>query len=581
LPVLAATPLTLTGVLERIDELLEARYRSADLGNFSGILDETVFILLARQTRDTVYRRVYRDLRAEYPSWESLLDADPVDVEALLRPSGFHRQRAAQLRQLLGHVDTVNSERQIGPYGKGAADLTLEFLHKMSDTGAEKFLCSLPGIGPKSARCVLAYSLDRPAFAVDTHVHRIVCRLGLVESNGRKVDHDPFQNIVPKPMRKRLHMNLVHHGRAVCRTSSERCGDCPLVSFCERGRQRVGDERPVVVDLFAGAGGMGLGFREAGCRIGLAVEPDRNAAQTYRFNHPGTPVIEARINARTRAADLRGLLPAGTEVHAVIAGPPCQGYSMSGRRRPEATSNTLYRHVARLSRQLHTEYLVLENVPGIRSVRGQSFLQPIQSSIETAGYSVQAHLLRASDFGVPQRRLRYFFLSRRRRRHRVSAPPAPLATHRPANCDAGPDRPPEQTQKVQEILGTVPALPAGTVAEPGYVDSDGTEYLNMSTMRHSDEVIEKIARIKPGKGPLSYRRLDGVEASTLIAGHRAMPVHPQLNRTISAREAALIQGFPLDYFFCGPRASHPLQIANAVPPPLARAVATGLIDPER
>ena len=132
---------------------------------------------------------------------------------------------------------------------------------------------------------------------------------------------------------------------------------------------------------------------------------------------------------------------------------------------------------------------------------------------------------------------------------------------------------------VQDVLATVPALPTGIFAEPGYVDSDGTEYLNMSTMDHSNEVIKKIAEIKPGEGPISYRRLDSVEATTLIAGHRAMPVHPQLDRAISAREAALIQGFPLDYFFCGPRASHPLQIANAVPPPLARAVAESLIKP--
>lgn len=98
----------------------------------------------------------------------------------------------------------------------------------------------------------------------------------------------------------------------------------------------------------------------------------------------------------------------------------------------------------------------------------------------------------------------------------------------------------------------------------------------MSTMRHSDDVIRRIASFERGKEPISYRRLDAAEARTIIAGHRALPVHPTEHRTISVREAALVQGFPLDYFFCGPRAEQPLQVANAVPPPLAAAVASHL-----
>lgn len=567
----------MTGLVERIDELLEARYRSADLGNQPDILDETIFILLSRQTRDTVYRTIFRDLRRQFTTWDAVRQADATALEAVLRPAGFQRQRAEQLQALLDLVDTTNASKQIGPYGAPAVDLTLEFLHELDDGAAEAYLLNLPGIGPKSARCVLAYSLGRPAFAVDTHVHRIISRLKLVASTGRKTDHDPFQEAVPPEIRKRLHMNMVHHGRAVCRTNHERCGECVLVSFCKRGQGRLADDRPVAVDLFAGAGGLGLGFRQAGFRLGLAIEPDRNAAQTYRFNHPGTPVIEGKVTARTRAADIRGALPKGTGIDAVIAGPPCQGYSRSGRRKPEASANTLYQHVARLARQLRTEYVVLENVPGIRSVSGHGFLEPIQSALEAAGYTIDAHLLRASDFGAPQRRLRYFFIGRRRRRHRVVAPPAPSPTHRRFGTPAGPGTPAEETRALLDVLGDIPILEAGVVSEPGYLDASGTEYLNMSTMRHARRVVERIARIDPGEGPLSYRRLEHTEAQTLVAGHRALPVHPELNRTISAREAALIQSFPLNYLFLGPRGSHPLQVANAVPPMLARAVAEELL----
>jgi len=92
-------------------------------------------------------------------------------------------------------------------------------------------------------------------------------------------------------------------------------------------------------------------------------------------------------------------------------------------------------------------------------------------------------------------------------------------------------------------------------------------------MRHSQKVVDRIKEIKPGKGPISYRRLDADLARTLVAGHRAMPVHPEHDRTISVREAARIQAFPDSYVFAGPRANQPLQVANAVPPPLAQAVA--------
>jgi DNA (cytosine-5)-methyltransferase 1 len=122
----------------------------------------------------------------------------------------------------------------------------------------------------------------------------------------------------------------------------------------------------------------------------------------------------------------------------------------------------------------------------------------------------------------------------------------------------------------------VPSVPAGTTAEV-LEDQDGVKHWNMSTMVHSAEVVQKISSIKPGQGPISYRRLELDEARTLIAGHRALPVHPILDRTISVREAAIIQGFPHHYVFCGPRAWQPLQVANAVPPPLAEAVAREML----
>jgi len=117
-----------------------------------------------------------------------------------------------------------------------------------------------------------------------------------------------------------------------------------------------------------------------------------------------------------------------------------------------------------------------------------------------------------------------------------------------------------------------PGVDAEWIPQP-----DGTALTNASTMRHSQRVIDKIKSIAPGKGPISYRRLETDLARTLVAGHRALPVHPTLDRTISVREAARIQGFPDSYVFCGPRAEQPLQVANAVPPPVAFAIARHLL----
>jgi DNA (cytosine-5)-methyltransferase 1 len=560
-------------LLARIDELLEARYRSADLGNLDDPLAETVYILLSQQTQEPVYRRLFVELRRRYPLWLDVLAAPETDLVQLLQPGGFFRQRAAKLKKLLAAVEAANRARGIGPAGDPSGDLTLDFLSGMPDAEAEKFLRELPGIGPKTARCVLSYSLERAAFAVDTHVHRIFTRLGLVESNGRKRDHDPFQDAVPERMRKRLHVNLIHHGRAVCTSQRARCGDCVLVSFCGRGREALAEDtqRPVAVDLFAGAGGMGHGFRNAGFRVALAVEADRHAAQTYRLNNPGVPVVEAAIDAATTAAKLRRHMPGVSTVHTLIAGAPCQGYSAAGARNPDDPQNVLYKHVARLARQLRAETVCLENVPGVRRVNGHGFLDKIVAELERAGYAVAPHLLRACAFGVPQHRLRYFFLCRRGRR--AEKIDEPKATHR---AHGNGDDPLPETPRLEKLLADLPNVPAGTLAE--YLVGDGgREYLNMSTMAHSPRVIRKIEKIKPGQGPMSYRRLEPGEARTLIAGHRAMPVHPILHRTISVREAAIIQGFPLDYFFCGPRAEQPLQVANAVPPPLAEAVAREII----
>ena len=262
----------------------------------SDVLEETVYIVLTRQTREIVYpARSTVTLRRRFPTWERLARARVTTIERVIRPAGLGQRRATQLRNLLRKIDQVNREIHVGPYGNEGGDLTLEFLHEWSNDAAAAFLEALPGIGPKSARCIQSCALGEDRFAVDTHVRRILGRLNIVAVEPGKPDHDAFEAAIPKATRIRLHMNLVHHGRAVCRESAPRCGSCALISFCETGRSRAAaaTRSTAVVDLFGGAGAMGLGFEQAGFRIAAAIEIERHAAQTYRLNHPGVPVLEA------------------------------------------------------------------------------------------------------------------------------------------------------------------------------------------------------------------------------------------------------------------------------------------------
>lgn len=563
--------LPMTEVVSRVDELLELRYRSSDLGNLDDPLDEAIYILLSLQTREPVYRRVFARLKDAFPHcWSELLQADHDTLVQLVQPAGFQEQRASKIKQFVAAV--AGEPRALGKNGK----LSLEFLRGMNDREVLAYLESLPGMGPKSARCVMAFSLGRDRFAVDTHVRRILERLELVDAQPGKPRHEDYERLVPSRLRRRLHINLVHHGRAVCTSRKPKCHKCVLVSFCPGGQRAVAREssKPVAVELFAGAGGMGEGFRQAGYRLAAAIERDRNPAQTYRLNHPGTPVLEADI-VELDESSIRQLAPGLPEVAVLLAGPPCQGYSAAGRRDPDDPANRLYRHVARFAKLLQPQLVVLENVGGLRRVRGVDFTSRIRTALLNVGYDVNGpEQLKASQFGVPQNRTRLFFLARRADLGPPPAPPA--ATHLPPGeldlLSVGKPK----TQCLKDVLADLPQFGPGVEFEYGI--HEGRPIFNASTMAHSRGVVTKIAGIKGGEGPISYRRLAGDIAQTLVAGHRALPVHPWLHRTISVREAARIQGFRDDYIFAGPRSNQPLQVANAVPPPVAEAIGLHLLD---
>lgn len=355
---------------------------------------------------------------------------------------------------------------------------------------------------------------------------------------------------------------LTRHAKKICNVEP-RCGDCPFVSFCKVGQRRVRrDDRFAVVDIFGGAGGLGCGFRKAGFRVALAVEHDRDAAQTYRLNNPGTPVFEVDA-ARVSASWLRAV--AGRRPHVICAGPPCQSFSAAGHRRDHDPRHDLFRHVIDLAHDVDPDIVVIENVPGVaRKLKHDKNYRDIITSELGRRFETEVLLLNAADYGVPQIRKRYIFIGRRR----GSAPIGePRKTH---SIESRSSR--TRTPTVLDALSGLPQRRHGCKKD-WFKGRDGGVIHNLTTMTHSKRVIARIRKIKGGEGPISYRRMPKTFARTIIAGHRALPVHPTRHRTMSTREAACVQSFPKNYIFVGSPANQPLQVANAVPPLLGAAIA--------
>ena len=191
------------------------------LGNKPDPLDELIYILLTVQTQYGV-DPVYEALKRRFPTWDGALRAREATLARILAPLGLSSQRSRRLRVILRQLRSDFGE------------CTLDPLREMADADAEGYLRSLPGVGPKVARCVLMYSLGRDVLPVDAHVYRVARRVGLLEeSMAYDKAHDAIHDRVPAKHRYSLHVNLVRLGRDLCDAKRPRCDDCPLRSrYC-------------------------------------------------------------------------------------------------------------------------------------------------------------------------------------------------------------------------------------------------------------------------------------------------------------------------------------------------------------
>jgi endonuclease III len=212
-------------VLRRANRLLAARYGTPRLGNKRHPVSELIFIILSARTRGEHHEAIYRQLRRAFRNWEAVRDASVDEIERVIHDAGLSRIKAKQIKGLL--------QRLTDDFGS----LSGSALRRLDTAALEAYLASLPGVGLKTARCVMLYSLDRPVFPVDTHCMRLFQNLGVIEKRMRFEEaQEPLQSLVPPDIRHSLHVNAVAHGRATCIPGAPRCGECSIASLCRNCR---------------------------------------------------------------------------------------------------------------------------------------------------------------------------------------------------------------------------------------------------------------------------------------------------------------------------------------------------------
>ena len=337
------------------------------------------------------------------------------------------------------------------------------------------------------------------------------------------------------------------------------------------------------VDSFCGAGGLGLGLKRAGFDILLSFDIDKLCIDSIHcnkkyFNHPA---IVADIANMLNGELLRQCNLKRGELFLLAGGPPCQGFSVQRRGNDIDSRNQLVLMYGKLIEEVYPKYFVMENVSGIAGKRGKTILQQLVESVEEIGYNVHIKLLDAQDFGVPQRRKRYIVVGERKDIGNKYVYPAPTGVH----------------HTVRDTIGNLPAPP-----------QDGTDYPGLSLHRRdylSERNLQRIRALKEGQGRddlpktlladchkidssvIGFRNVYGRMAwddvaPTITARFdsftRGKFGHPTQDRSISLREGALLQTFPIDFEFVGNKVDIARQIGNAVPPVMAECIGKSIIE---
>lgn len=337
------------------------------------------------------------------------------------------------------------------------------------------------------------------------------------------------------------------------------------------------------VDIFSGAGGLSIGAKMSGINTVLAVEYCSHAAETYKYNHKETKVLPQDIK---KVNPLEHTLK---NPFILFGGPPCQGFSIANTktRNLDNHNNWMYKEYIRFIEDLEPEWFLFENVVGFKSFNDGKFAKEVENKLRELGYETSSSILCASDFGVPQKRKRFFIVGNK--------------SGKKFNFNEI-----EKKSKVtvKDAIFDLPSLNSGDkLDESNYKFESDNDFLKLmrkdSTKAtqnfvslNKKHVLERYKYIKQGENWRAipkkllnnysstinmhsgiYKRLEENQQTVTIANYRkSMLIHPTQNRGLSLREAARLQSFPDDFIFKGPLSFQQQQVGNAVPPLLAKSI---------
>ncbi len=360
-----------------------------------------------------------------------------------------------------------------------------------------------------------------------------------------------------------LHPNIESSSAATCREPA--------------GKTYASKEEFLVVDGFCGAGGLSLGFEQAGFKTAFAFDTNSDAVDTFSKNQSTKAecisVLDDELPSRIDRA-------VNNKPFVLVGGPPCQGFSQQRRGDPIDERNNLVVEFANLASKLDKlpDAIVLENVTYLDSPRGRHIFSAYAKKLESLGYQLFRHDLNSADFGVPQLRRRIVSVALMKKHVDAYAGPEPSSADRwPTIGEAlrGLSKP--------RAVNTNAVAHNHLPSREGALNKRRIAYVDMGLGRMSvPEKLQLKCHTKYGGHLDVYGRLDWfAQARTITGGFdsftRGEYAHPFEHRSITAREAARVQGFPDSFFFAGNRSEVRKQIGNAVPPPMARAIAKGLM----
>lgn len=346
-------------------------------------------------------------------------------------------------------------------------------------------------------------------------------------------------------------------------------------------------DKPIAIELFAGAGGLSLGLENAGFHVALAIEIVDEYARTLKKNHPNTKVLVEdvhNVDFKKEAAEL-GI----GEVDLVSGGPPCQGFSTVGRKNERDPRNSLFYEYLRAISELKPKYAIFENVWGFKGMYGGKTYTTLLQEMDALGYNAAPDVLYAPDYGIPQTRKRFIMVASRKDLPKADLP-------KKTGCkwnfmDAVSDLPPLGMNEEKDFYATPPQnayqakLRGSLTAVAGHKSHKYSPKMQklMSVVKPGQKIKDLPKELWPRRAddpsrvifPNTYGRLRADKpCSTITRNFGCISagtfIHPEQNRTLTFREAARFQTFPDSYEFIGKSAN--IQLGNAVPPMLGEAI---------